>query len=728
MRCVLFELMVGGYNPAGSGTPSSKVSRNTVLSAGPGGMERETKQAQRREMMLLREKAEALRRLAERAFVISSRSQGEEQESRAKLEQKVKDLTAELSQARQELDWEHIRRTALEEVWVLASRVFEKSPDHISIVGRDYTYQQVNPAYEVAHGIPADNLIGRHVRDFLGRDTFERIIKPNLDRCLAGQEVSYECWFEFSSLGRQYMAVTYTPLMKNASEVEAVLVIARDITRRKQAETKLRESEARFQAFMNHSPVVAFLKDQQGRYLYVNEPWELCFNRPAKDCLGKTDEELFPPEIARNFRSHDLRVLRKQGPLEVEERTVDAQGEQQCWWVFKFPVQDGGGEVCVGGVALDITARKQAERALREAYEFNHEIISSAREGIIVYDTNLRYRIWNRFMEEFTDLSAEEVLGAHPLDVFPHLAEQGIYGLLEQALAGKFVSVRDIEFSVPSTGKSGWISARFAPLKGATGNIIGVIALISDITERKQAEKALLESRHALEKSRGELRALTGKLFTAQEEERRRIARDLHDDFNQRLASLSIEVDLFERFLPPSTQVIRRELVSLQKKLAKLSDDVHQLAYELHPSVLDDLGLEAAIRDCVGDFQKRTGIRATFTARNLHPLIAPEFAGNLFRVTQESLRNVARHAKATTVRVNLCGYKKCLGLSIKDNGKGFDLNGAALPHGRLGLISMQERVRLMKGELWVRSAPGKGTRIGVWVSEVGKGTGHQASA
>ena len=360
-------------------------------------------------------------------------------------------------------------------------------------------------------------------------------------------------------------------------------VIMRDITTRLKAEEDLRNSEERFKAFMNHSPAVAFLKDEQGRYIYVNPSIESVLNKPTQDWLGKTDRQLFPPDVARSLRRHDHKALQKGKVLEIEESTVSDAGVIRHWLVFKFPVHNTGRGRYVGGVALDITRRRKIEETLRE---------------------------------------------------------------------------REVE----------------------------------------------------LKRSQNELQALGGQLISAQEEERRRISRELHDDMNQRLALLALNIQAAQQQLVESDQMFNT-LQNLYDQVSSLSDDVRHLAYQLHPSILDDLGLKVALQSFVNDFSKWEGIRVSFRSTKVPRSLPQEIASCLYRITQESLRNVARHARASAVNLNLTFQKDAIKLCIKDNGMGFNVH--SLPAGKkgLGLIGMQERIRLIQGTLTLESHPGEGTEI-----------------
>jgi len=383
--------------------------------------------------------------------------------------------------------------------------------------------------------------------------------------------------------------VEYTsmPVYSDKKKVEGVVVTFRDITARKKADEALRTSEERFQAFMSHSPTVTFLKDKSGHYVFVNLAFEKLLNKSSVECLGKTDQQLFHPEVAHVFREHDRRVLEKREILEAEEITLDDEGNRRDWWVVKFPVQSKENQLLLGGVALDIS-------------------------------------------------------------------------------------------------------------------------------DQKKAQEALLQRKAELQESQKNLQALGGKLISAQEDERRRISRELHDDMNQRLAVLAFNIQSAqnEKDISP---LMDQTLQKLYDGVSSLSDDVRHLAYQLHPSILDDLGLEVALRSFLDDFSKWEGVPATFTESDMPVTLPHEVASCLYRVAQEGMRNVSRHAQATQVNVRMIGVDGGVRLSIQDNGKGFGIKERELGKHGLGLIGMEERVRVVQGTYEVKSVPGRGTKITVWV-------------
>ena len=233
-------------------------------------------------------------------------------------------------------------------------------------------------------------------------------------------------------------------------------------------------------------------------------------------------------------------------------------------------------------------------------------------------------------------------------------------------------------------------------------------ALVSEVSKR-------IDTEQSLEANRRDLRLLASQLLNLQEEERRRISRDLHDDINQRLALLSIDIEMLEQQLSNASVGTVRTVQVIQNRIVELSESVRRLAYQFHPSILDDLGLSIALRRLVDDFQTRTGIDARFIGKNIPKRLAQDVVTCLYRVAQEGLANISRHAKAKNVCVELQRLQDGLQLMISDDGVGFDVNRDDGRRGSLGLLSMRERVSLVAGTLDIQSTPGEGTRICAWV-------------
>jgi signal transduction histidine kinase len=250
----------------------------------------------------------------------------------------------------------------------------------------------------------------------------------------------------------------------------------------------------------------------------------------------------------------------------------------------------------------------------------------------------------------------------------------------------------------PAHGEKWLHHASRVTRRDATGRVVKTFGVLRDITERKRAED--------------ESHDLSRRLIGAHEEERALLARELHDDVSQRLAVLAIDVGRAELAAPDREQT--EAMTAVREGLTRLSEDIHSLAYQLHPSVLEELGLDEALR---AECERRGRQGALDISVDLGPLPAVVGKGEalcLFRVAQEALNNVARHAGARAASVTLREMDDGLLLAVRDDGVGFDPENPRKGM-RLGLVGMRERVRLVQGTLDVESAPGRGTTIVAWV-------------
>ena len=245
-------------------------------------------------------------------------------------------------------------------------------------------------------------------------------------------------------------------------------------------------------------------------------------------------------------------------------------------------------------------------------------------------------------------------------------------------------------------GSIRWFLARGTALRDDEGRPYRMTGTDTDITEYRQAREALLE--------------LGGRLINAQEEERSRIARELHDDVCQRLALLAVELQYAAESSPESGPELVEKVGEVFVRLKELSSDIHDLSYRLHPRSLERLGLTVAIRNLCREIGERRRIQLVFEERDMPGSIPDDAALCLYRVAQESLRNVVKHSRAESAGVELCGGHEEVRLKVVDSGVGYDPDQIREQNG-LGVISMRERLRAVGGRLSIQSTPGEGTRV-----------------
>jgi PAS domain S-box-containing protein len=255
------------------------------------------------------------------------------------------------------------------------------------------------------------------------------------------------------------------------------------------------------------------------------------------------------------------------------------------------------------------------------------------------------------------------------------------------------------------------------------------LALQNEITLRQAAEETIRQSEQhqiqLVEQSRHmqqQLRHLSHRMLHVQEEERRRISRALHDEITQTLIGISVHLETLTQATDLAPGTFKKKIVRTQKLVEKSVDIVHRFARELRPTMLDDLGLIPALRSLMEHFMKETGIRVSLTAFAEVTKLSPAKRTVLYRVAQEALNNVARHAQATQVEVTIQRLPKALLMQIKDNGQSFDVEKALKPgrNKRLGLIGMRERLEMVNGLFAIESVPGKGTTIQAQIPFAGR--------
>ncbi|HKD08469.1 MAG TPA: PAS domain S-box protein [Bryobacteraceae bacterium] len=370
---------------------------------------------------------------------------------------------------------------------------------------------------------------------------------------------------------------------------------------------------------------------------------------------------------------------------------------------YHEPRSPGPEEIHLIDVATHVAAiaieRQQAEEKIRSSEERYRNIVDTANEGIWIIDAANRLSFVNSRMAEMFGYSVEEMKGRPSRDfIKADVAEQAT-----QLLARRREGIRE-QFDFPFVTKDGselWGLVSTTPMRDEEGQFSGALAMITDITERKRAEAELRSSRD-------QIREMANKVLRAQEEERRRISRELHDDIVQKVAALAMGVSRVKRKAAAVDESIAPEFVGLQHSIHNLAGDVRRLSHRLHPAVLEHGGLMAALKSFTEEFSQSEGLEVALTVPDTREPIPQEVGACVYRVTQEWLRNIAKYARAkSAVAVAIDGGH--LRLVIKDEGPGFDVERA---RGKgLGLVSIEERVRFCQGTVRISSEPGRGSTL-----------------
>jgi PAS domain S-box-containing protein len=462
-----------------------------------------------------------------------------------------------------------LMRKRAQEVRFRHTAIVESSDDAIISKNLDGIILSWNASAERIFGFSEAEAVGQPMTIIIPNELHQEE-DDILHRSRAGERMDhYETIRLTKDRKKLNVLLTVFPVRDSKGVIVGACKIARDITGQKWAEQVLRKSEEQFRLFMDHSPAVAWMKDEQGHYIYVSEAYQRQLGVGLEDRQGKTDFEVYPWVIAEQLTKNDQLALAAGHAIEVIEESMGPGGEPRTWLTYKFPFQDAAGQNFVGGIGIDITERKKAEETLHD---------------------------------------------------------------------------------------------------------------------------------------------LTGRLIAAQEEERARIARELHDDFSQRLALLGIGLGQLWKKLPASAVEDRASVLEMLAATREVSTDLHTLSHQLHSSRLEHVGLVSALHGLCKELSEKYKMQIHFTDHESPVTIPKDVALCLFRVAQEGLTNVIKHSRMKEAEVEIGEKEGRLWLRISDRGKGFDPE-IKKPGVGIGLVGMSERLRLVGGRLLVKSGPNRGTEI-----------------
>jgi len=507
---------------------------------------------------------------------------------------------------------------------------------------------------------------------------------------------------EFEVIGlkgtRRWLETHAAPFRDEASGETRLLAVTRDVTERRQAQQALRESEQRFQLFMDHLPAIAWIHDSRLRYAYANRSYEKLFGISSAELAGQEPANFFPASAVQLFLETNRAVQREGKPVQY---AIDLP--QGRWLAVKFPFPDSGGGVGVAGIALDITERTRLEEALSASEQRFRSFMEHAPAAAWVKDGALRYSYVNRTYELVYGRAAGEVHGRNDFDLHaPELARffrEDDERILRSGEAGQ--RTHEVPYADGRPGH--WLVVKF-PLRDAAGRT-GIAGIAIDITPRLEAEAKA--RRYA-----DEVRSLVSRLVQAQEAERRRVAGELHDLIGQNLTALGIDLQALKQQLQAAGDTLAApRLDAMATLLDTTIDAIRGVMTDLRPAALEEFGLMPALRWYASQFSQRTGIKVAMHAPEREVRLRPETELALFRIVQEALTNTAKHSGGTSVEIGV-RYGERLTLTVQDDGSGFssEAPGARGAGRGFGLTTMRERAEALGGALRVEF-PQRGTRV-----------------
>ncbi|MGD0938716.1 MAG: PAS domain S-box protein [Terracidiphilus sp.] len=428
-------------------------------------------------------------------------------------------------------------------------------------------------------------------------------------------------------------------------------------------------------------------------------------------CRNTQTDPTFAPwrddAIKRGYASSLAIPLKEQGKawgaITIYSRETEAFSEGEIDLLTEL-----AGDVEFGVETLRLrAAHARSEQALRESSELLGLFVEHAPAALAMFDEQMRYLHASRRWRADYSLGDRDLRGVSHYDVFPEVPEQWREAH-RRGLAGEVLCGEADRF-VRANGTEQWIRWEVRPWRDAERKVGGIVIFSEEITERKKATEALLRSeKETLQ--RQQLRALAERIRQAREEERKMVARELHDQIGQILTAIKFDMTWAMRHLPPSEDDVQKRLTGSIELINDGVKSVRKICSGLRPGILDDMGLAAAIEWQANEFSSRTGVPCQLTLPPVALVLDSDRATAIFRIFQESLTNVARHAEARSVKTSLQMENEDLVLVVADDGKGFRESEVG---GSLGVLGMKERAAAWDGSVQVSSAPGKGTKVTV---------------
>jgi len=472
----------------------------------------------------------------------------------------------------------------------------------------------------------------------------------------------------------------------------AFLMIVLDITERKRAELKLLESEKINRLLLETTRESIILIDLDGTVLTCNETTARRLGRSINQVVGQCIHDLVSPEVAE---------FRKQKLVEVfsSRKAIIFEDQRDEFWFLNnfYPIFDEQQNIIQFAIfSVDITERKLAELNLMESEKLNRLLLETTQNVVVLFDKEARILTCNSNAARAMGHEVEYLKGRSQYDLqSPAITRSRLEKFEEVILTGKTVSFED-----QRAGR--WFLNTFCPVLDNAGQVLQVALFATDITERVAMEDELRQQKENLEAEVAartrELRVLSHELIRAQEAERLRVSRELHDEAGQLLVELGMSLDAVFDELPKEQRLVRKRLKVVSDLVSRATRSIRLLARSLRPPALEVAGLNTVLQDLCREYSNFSHLPISYYGQEIN--LPDVISISLYRFVQEALTNVVKHARASESKVRMEVVDGHISLTVSDNGKGMDQE----KHAGLGLLGIQERASLLGGQVDIQSS------------------------
>ena len=577
----------------------------------------------------------------------------------------------------------------------------EAIPDLLFELDSEGRYYSFRAARVDQMPAPPEQLLGRTVGEVMPKEASETVLAVLGEASETGYSQGAQIRLELDG-GTFWFDLSAARKKTSSQEGARFIVLARDITERKAAQQQQQASEHLYRTLTENHPDCISRLDVECRHIFVNEAAQRLAELPAESMLGRTVCD-FPirgnPEALAPLLASCRQVVATATPDALEFSWPNGRVTESR----HFPEMDESGEVVsVLVIAQDITERKRIEEALRESERHYRTLAEHIPDNVGRYDTECHDTYMNATMAMMLGVDSAAQRGKAPSAAAPFggTAVSALEDKLRQVLAtGEALTTEIFVDEGPHQGQTH--NVHIVAERAQDGTIVGALAIGRDITEFKKKEQQIEESRNTL-------RELVAYSSNAREEERKRIAREIHDELGQMLTAQRLDIATLKFQFGEANPVLGERCQRLLELADKTILVVRNVALALRPAALD-MGAASALEGLASEFVARTGINCRLHFSGTDMTFDEERSIAIFRIVQESLTNVTRHAQAKQVEISLEKNDDCYLLSIRDDGQGFDAE--RIRSNSFGLVGMRERTLMIGGEASFISAPGRGTDV-----------------
>ncbi|MGH2654474.1 MAG: PAS domain-containing sensor histidine kinase [Actinomycetota bacterium] len=584
----------------------------------------------------------------------------------------------------------------------------------------------VNRATERATGYTREELFRMSIVDLAApehRDAVRAVISlahqvgdPEMARTLPWR---YELDVLAKDGGRVSVEVGIRLIFDESGRPVGVQGIGRDLTQRRRAEAALRESEERHRELVENAGDIVFTHDPAGNFISVNRAVKRVLGYAPDELMGTSIVNLVAPGDRDRSRETILGAGEEHGSTPFELEVVAKDGTPVVLEVSSRVVLKDGKPVAVEGIARDISEWKRAAAVVQQSERYFRSLIENALDVIAVLDSDLRFLFASPSTERVLGYRPEQLVGRSVMDLLHEDDVQTVADLIDRGR-------RTPGFTPTVTIRIRHADGGWRVIEGIGENLLndpaveGIVVNARDVTDRTMAEQGLHRSLGVLRRSDQERRRLLGHLVSAQEDERSRIAAEIHDDSLQVMTAVGMRVETLARGL--EDPAAREEMMRLQETVALSVQRLRKLLFDVRPPALDREGLTAALRLALNQLRMDTSIEW-----EVRSTLAAEPPGSLrtilYRIALEAINNIRKHARASRVDLELEERDGGVRMAIRDDGAGFlaERLEEDVP-GSLGMMTMRERAQLAGGQIHIDTAPGKGTAIVAWIPLTPGGT------